>query len=210
MSVRKIFDAKIDEIAKSIDELCWENKDAYCQWLNQQYYLVQNSTRYLAMAASLVSLNDHEEFRWWAHHLREELDHDKTLLRDMKVLGWTDLQPVCPEVRAMVGAQYYDLQKNGQDALLGYALMLEGLSVKRCTVIAERVEKAHGKKATYLRLHADVDQGHYPEGIARVEQLSPERQATIVENLEMMGSLYLSFMKRMIESSQRGFNSKVA
>lgn len=204
MKIKELFDFKITEIAQASDQIDWNDKETYCKWMNQQYYLVQNSSRYLAFAASLVNVEKHDDFHWWLHHLREELDHDKTLLKDMKSLGWVQLEPIMPEIRAMVGSQYYDLQKHGPDSLLGYALLLEGLSTIRCAVIAEKVEKAHGGKSTYLRLHGAVDLDHYPAGIAAVEKFSLERQAVVIQNLEMMASLYLNFVRHMCAMKKAG------
>ena len=86
-SFEQSFEQNIGELVKLIDRYPFEDKMAYCGWLNQQYLLVQNSTRYLALAASTVKVDQSDEFRWWAHHLSEELDHDKTLFNDMKALG---------------------------------------------------------------------------------------------------------------------------
>lgn len=205
MNIKGIFDSRIEELAKAIDVFPWEEKNLYCQWMNQQFYLVQNSSRYLALAASLVKVEDSKEFHWWIHHLKEELDHDKTLLRDLRELGRDKLDPIFPEIRAIVGAQYYDLQKYGPDALLGYALMLEGLSVRCCSRVADRVEKAHGGKATYLRLHANVDQDHYAEGTARIANISPERQQIVIQNLEMMFALYLNFLKGFLDKKRTSY-----
>ena len=115
------FETYLDQISSVIDKFPFENKAAYCSFMNQQYYLVRNSTRYLALAASMVDLDKSEEFRWWSHHLAEETDHDKTLLKDMRALGHDLLEEILPETRALLGAQYFDIQKNGPDALLGYA-----------------------------------------------------------------------------------------
>lgn len=202
MKMKKIFDDKILQVAKMIDSMNFENKQEYCRWMNQQYYLVQNSSRYLALAASRVPVGESSDFRGWAHHLNEEIDHDLCLITDMKSLGWTHLEPIYPEVRAIIAAQYYDLEVKGPDSLYGYALLLEGLSVLKCADLYKKVEQAHGKKATFLRLHATVDQDHYPEGIAKVESLSSEKQTVVLDNLSMMSSLYMHFLTRLITEAK--------
>lgn len=194
MKIKEMFDSKVAEIARMSDMIDWNNKVLYCKWLNQQYYLIQNTSRYLALAASMVKLEKNEEFNNFIHHLNEELDHDKAILKDMRALGWTELEPVSPQIRALIASQYYDIQANGPESLMGYALMLEGLSVARCKTIADVVERAHGKKSTYLRLHESADSDHYPEGIARVEKMPVDRQAVVIQNLEMMADLYVNFL----------------
>lgn len=195
INIKECFDNKIAELETHFLNFPWENKELVCKWLNQKYYLTQNSTRYLALSASLVKLEDSQEFKWWAHHLEEEMDHDKTILKDLKNLGYTKQAPIMPETRALIASQYYDIQKNGADALLGYSLLLEGLSCKLCSVLGEKIQKFHGVKSIYLHLHAEVDQGHYAEGVKRIENLSEERKQIILDNLEMMASLYVSFLR---------------
>jgi hypothetical protein len=209
-SVAQIFDAYIDEISELIDAFPFEDRDSYCQWMNQQYHLVRNSSRYLAMAASVVPIDQSEEFRWWAHHLAEETDHDKTLFKDMRALGHDSKDEMLPETRALIGAQYFDIQKNGADALLGYALLLEGLSCKRCEVVAQRVEIAHGGRSTYLRLHGEVDQGHYPMGLKRVESMSDARKKIIVDNLHMSARLYIHLQNHLLQRCMKVQFAKAA
>lgn len=206
-TVSEWFNYYIDEISKIIDSYPFEDRGAYGRWLNQQFYLVQNSTRYLALAASLVDVNDSAEFRWWTHHLKEEVDHDKTVLADMKSIGYESKDEPLPETRALIGSQYFDIQKNGPDTLLGYALLLEGLSCKRCMPVAKRVEKAHGKKSVYLRLHGEVDQDHYPQGLKRVESMPPERQKTVLDNLHMSARLYIHLLNSLAERARQNKNA---
>ncbi len=191
-TMKQIFDYHINLICQEVDVFPWENKELVCKWLNQQYYLVRNSTRYIALAASQVPLEDNQDFKWWAHHLSEEMDHDKTILKDLKVLGRLELDPIFPETRAIIAAQYYDITTFGADALIGYALSLEGLSVARCGIVNKHLEKHHQMKSGYLHLHGEVDIDHYSLGIKRIEDFSPERKKIILQNLEMMSALYLN------------------
>lgn len=198
-SLSNWFDHYMNQIIELVDRYPFENKDAYAKWMNQHYHLVKNSTRYLAFAASLVELENGEEFKWWAKHLRDETDHDRVLLNDMHSLGYEPKDEPLPETRALIGSQYYDIQKNGPDALLGYALLLEGLSCKRCNETAERVERAHGSCSRFLRLHGEVDQEHFPEGLKRLEQFSHDRKFVILNNLHMAGQLYIYILKKLTD-----------
>lgn len=194
-----LFQKRIDVLEEKILSYPFENKEMYCKWLSQQFYLVENSTRYLALSASKIATQAREEFSDWAHHLNEELDHDALVLKDLKKLNYEQRDPILPITRAIVATQYYDIERYGANALLGYALMLEGLSCRVCEVLANRVEAAHGKgSAVYLRLHASVDQEHFPEGLAKIRTL-PESQAQIVAmNLETMFELYVGMLESLL------------
>lgn len=196
--IKSKFEKQITKLNKLLDIYPFENKDAYCDWMNQQYYLIQNSTRYLALALSLIQPENSSEFKWWCKHLNEEMDHDKSILRDLKILNYVELKPLTPEMRAVISAQYEDLRKNGPDALLGYILFLEGASSTKCSRLAERIESAHGGKSTYMRLHADADLEHFNQGIERILSFPSNRQDIIIQNLEMMSYLYLSFFENLL------------
>jgi hypothetical protein len=122
------------------------------------------------------------------------------LLKDMLTQGYEPQDEPMPEVRALIGSQYYDIQKNGPDALLGYALLLEGLSCRQCNKVTERVEKVHGGRSTYLRLHGKVDEDHYPQGLKRVEAMPADRQKVVLDNLHMSAKLYTHILAALAAS----------
>ncbi len=191
MSIEKIFCEAIDQLEKVVNIFPFEDKEKYRQWLNQQFYLVQNSTRYLALAASHVGVAERQDFREWVHHLSEEMDHDLLILNDLKKLGNPHSDVIDPITRAMIATQYSDITKFGPNALLGYALLLEGLSCRVCKSTADRVEGAHGMRtATYLRLHAEVDLDHFPEGMKKVAKLNQDQIQIVQMNLESSLALY--------------------
>lgn len=201
-NLENLFEGVLDELTEMALAFPVEDKEKYCQLLSQKYYLVRNSTRYLALSASKVDVNDRAGFRYWTEHLTEELDHDQLILKDLKKLGHTDIHEMDPMVRAMILAQYQDIENNGANAILGYALMLEGLSCRVCNTLAERVEAVHGRgTTTYLRLHASVDEDHYPEGIEHIKKLDIKEQQIIAENLMMMKTLYISAIRNIVENS---------
>ena len=193
------FEEKINQIEKQILAYPFENKEMYCRWLNQQYFLVENSTRYLALSASKVDTKDRAEFKSWVHHLSEELDHDALVLHDLKKLNYQFDDTLNPFTRAIVSTQYYDIEKNGPNALLGYALMLEGLSCRVCQILADRVEKVFGRgTATYLRLHATVDLEHFPEGMKKIASLDTTQELIVLRNLETMSALYSALLASLV------------
>lgn len=198
INLKAQFDQRIESLEKTLLEMPWEYREFYAWWANQQYFLIQHTTRYLTLCASKTDLDASAEFRWWSHHLSEEMGHDIVLLKDLEKLGHKFINEPLPEVRAIIAAQYYEIEKYGPDAQLGWALMLEGLSVRVCDIMAERIEKSIGEGMTkYLRMHGKADGDHYPEGISRIENLSDHRKSIILRNLEMSASLYEYFTLRI-------------
>lgn len=180
--------SKIVELTKNLD---FENKAYYVDFLSQQFHLIQNSTRYIALAAANTPVECHDDFNRWAHHLSEELDHDKGILLDLKKLGILQPLPALTETKAMINNQYYAIEKKGADSLFGYALMLEGLSLQCCGPINTRVKSAHGYESTYLKMHSTADEKHFPAGIKYIETISSSRKEIIKENVEIMSQLYM-------------------
>ena len=201
--LKNLFFIAIDALEKKFEAFPLEDKEIYRRWMNQQFYLVQNSTRYLALSASKVSPSESKEFREWVGHLSEELDHDQLILHDLKKMGTPHSDRMAPITRALIYTQYQDIIENGPNALLGYALMLEGLSCKICGKLADRVESSHGKgTATYLRFHAKVDAEHFPEGLKKVAELSVEQAKIVANNLEVMFSLYSEQLNSFVDKSR--------
>jgi hypothetical protein len=200
-SLEALFEEKIAILEEKILAYPIENREMYCKWLCQQFFLVENSTRYLTLSASKVPTESREEFREWVHHLGEELDHDALVLKDLKKLDYNHRDPILPLTRAIVATQYYDIEKYGQNALLGYALMLEGLSCRVCEPLADRAEAAHGKgTAIYLRLHANVDKEHYPEGLVKIRSLPADQAQIVAMNLETMFELYVGVLESLLKN----------
>jgi hypothetical protein len=202
-SLEALFEKRIAEITGQILAYPIEDRESYCRFLNQQYYLVQNSTRYLALSASKIGPTQRKEFREWAHHLSEELDHDMLVLADLKRLDYEPRDEMSPYARALIGYQYDSIETKGHNAILGYALLLEGLSCHVCKKLADRVEVVMGKgAATYLRLHADVDLEHFPEGMKKIRELNAEQTEIVRDNLEVSAALYSSLLNWLTETMQ--------
>ncbi len=193
-SIYTSFIKEIDSITVLLDKYPFEKKSAYGYFLNQQYFLIRHSTRLLAVSASTIDTANSTEFRWWAKHLQEEIDHDLTILQDMKAIGYKFNDYCEPMVRGLSLALFEDIRRNGQDSLLGYALMLEGISTKRCAILANRIKNSHGKGFSYFELHALADEKHFPQGIARVDGFPEHRKQIIIENLSMSAHLYRDFL----------------
>lgn len=191
----------IQQLCQQFDQFPFHEKNAYCYWLNQHYYLIQNTTRYLAFAASQVPVEDRQGFRWWAKHLSEEMDHDALITADLKKLDYGTLKPMLPAGRAFVLAQYQDIQNNGPEALLGYATLFEGLSFQRSGQIRDQVEKLYGAKSTFLRLHAEVDAEHSQDGLDMIEKLAPAKREIAENNAEMSYHMYCNLLGQIRDNA---------
>lgn len=193
--IEQKFAEKVKEISALLDRYPFENAKATHRYLSQQYYLIQNSTRYEAIGASLLPLEAKEEFKQRMIHLADEFNHDDLIIEDLKHLGYNQLEVMYPQTRALVGSIYYELQKYGSDALFGISLLLEGLSVQQCAKVGKRLFRAFDIDSQYLKIHDEADAVHYPETMAMVKKYSPERQKVILNNLEQSYVLYRSIIE---------------
>ena len=179
--------AEFDQVAKSYN---WEDQYAYAAWLAQQYYLVRHSSRLLGLALSKIeSANVRNEY---IHHLGEERGHDDLLLNDLKSLGYRieDFEEF-PTTRLIIHNQYYWLNVSTADSLFGYAQYLEGIAVFCARPVIKRLEDCGSKGLNFLKVHAESDELHYPEGFARMHRNKVDWAQVILPNLEESHMLYL-------------------
>ncbi len=197
--LRSAFEAKITVISDLLDKYPFEDAKACHRFFSQQFYLIQNSTRYEAIGASLLPLDIKEEFKHRIQHLTGEFNHDDLIIEDLKQIGFNTLDAMYPQTRALVECTYYELQKYGADALFGISLLLEGLSTRQCAKVGRRMFKAFDFHSQYLSVHDEADAEHYPETMKMVEAYTPERKQVILNNLDLSFVLY----KSMIEECNR-------
>ena len=98
-------------------------------------------------------------------HVDEELDHDETLLGDLKVLG-IDSTSVAermpsPAVASLVGSQYYWILHYHPVAFLGYVALMEGYPPTPELIETLIARTGYPREAfrTYIE-HAELDPGH--------------------------------------------------
>jgi len=189
ITIENCFEAKLNEIDAMIRDYPWENPEAYCAWLAQQYYLVRHSSRLLGLALSKI--DDATVRNEYVNHLHGERGHDELLLKDLKTLGRkVEDYPELPSARLLIHNQYYWLNHATHDSLFGYAQYLEGISVFSAPRVIERLEKAKSPALAFLRVHADSDEIHYPEGFARIHRNKVDWQKEILPNLEESHAMY--------------------
>lgn len=194
------FEKHIAEAARALDGFPWESQDAYALWLSQTYYLVRHTTRFLALAAARAPIGERELHYGFVHHLKEESHHDLPLIKDLKALGSSPEQfPVLPETRMIIHNQYYWLEHGSVHSLSGYALLLEGLSVRCIPEMLKRLSAAGlGKATTFLKLHMEVDQEHFKEGTSALEHVPQAFYDEVLMNLEESALQYIRLYERVV------------
>ncbi len=200
-----IFEEKVEEVACVLNEFPWQNREAYCMWLTQTYYLVRHTTRLLCLAAAKTPIENREMHYEWLTHLKEEKNHDLPILKDLKALGRTIEGAVeFEETQLLINNQYHWLSVGTDVSLLGYALMLEGLSVKCIPSMLKSLEAAELENASsFIKLHGHIVEGHYPAGLDLLTKItSPKIQNEIMDNLKQTSLIYSKIYRRISESAQ--------
>jgi hypothetical protein len=188
----KAFEDHITPLGEAFRAFPWEDKAAYALWLAQSYYLVKHTTNFLCLVASKLGPERPQLHRDVLKHLREEVGHDDLASRDLKHLGYqVSEMPELLETALIWQTQYYWIQQCGPFAHAGYSLMLEGLAVRECPAVVKALESSYGREgATFVRVHAMEDKGHFEEGMNRMLAAPPEEARLALKNLAQSRALY--------------------
>ena len=197
--MKKTFAEVLDGAAETIEDFPWHDRKAYCHWLSQTYYLVRHTSRLLCLAAGQTLIDDDATHHAFIQHLKEELRHDLPLLKDLKALGHTPSEfEELPETQLLINNQYFWLNSGHAHALQGYALLLEGLSLHCIPHMKSELEKAgFGHATSFIKLHYESDETHYPEGLERASLLTASSHPEILANLKQSAFLYRSIYERV-------------
>lgn len=199
-------DRRIREISASFPEINWEDPEVYANWLAQQYYLVRHTTRFVSLGAGRMPVDNREGHQVMLHHLKGEINHDALLLRDIKTLG-RDISEFTEDIetRLLCNNQYYWLDHGHPLVMNGYALMLEGFSIMVVPDVLKRLMASPYAKATsFLKLHTDSDEDHYPDGIKNLEKLPEAIMTDILANLEQSWYLYCRMVQNCAVKKSSG------
>ncbi len=175
-------------LLQKLVESPWEDKEFYANWLSQTYYFVSNSTRLISLAGSLFPDNKlHHRF---VDHAKEERNHELLLTNDLKHLGM-ELQSEFASTSGFYQSQVFWMFFRSPASFFGYVLCLEGIAVDYGQKAFERVQAAHGKKASnFLKVHSEEDVGHLDKAFELLEGLSPEQRQQIEQNLRQCAAMY--------------------
>lgn len=186
----------------------WEEKEAYAMWLAQTYYMVNHSTRLVALAGAYVSLEQNDLHARFVDHAKEERGHQLICVSDLKAIGYTlkDFPCLYPSA-SMYQVQYYWIQHRGASSFFGYTLALECLAAEFGPELYRRATEAHGKKAAvFLKVHAEDDVGHIEKAYQQINALPASQIEAVLENLELSAGLYRSMLREI--QSYLGYGSQ--
>ncbi len=181
------------------ESLNWENNDVYAEWLAQTYCFVSYSTRIVALAGSLFNLERNELHLRFLDHAREERNHEKILITDLKAIQ-KDIKRFAPFAAsaALFQTQFYQIQNVSPMSVYGYFLLLEGIAVEVGDDLYKRLINVYPANAiNFVKVHANEDKEHIKEHFQFIEKCSEFEKKQIIENLQKSSGLYHMMMKEI-------------
>lgn len=174
----------------------WEDREAYAEWLAQTYYMVNHSTRLVALAGAYAPLDRTDLHARFVDHSKEERGHQLIAISDIKNLGYSLNEFPCLYPSAcMYQVQYYWIQHRGAVSFFGYTLALESLAAEYCSLIYRRVLTTHGANASrFLKCHSEEDMSHIQKAMKQLEKLDEQDRALVQENLRLSADIYRAML----------------
>lgn len=198
---------------ESYENMPWDNKTFYANYMAQTFYYVRHSTRILALSAGRLDYENHQHVHLrFLKHLGEEANHEKLATNDLKFLGYniTDFKEL-NSTRFFYEPQYYKIEHQHPMALMGYILFLEVLALNVCPPLSRKLHDIYGKKAaTFLFVHGEEDPHHVSEAKKLLESLDSTALKFITENLTQSAYAFDMMMKEIRDSSVNCSIKKVA
>ena len=203
--IRNGYDDVMKGLCDKLDSMSWDDRPTYGLWLAQAYYLVRHTTRLLALCAGYCSFEQEEMHKRLLVHLEEEHAHDKIAAADLVALGYSiAAMPELSATRRLIQLQYDQLDHKSPCVFFGYILLLEGLAVMRGQQICDQVACYFGSRTgRFLKLHSDEDVEHVEKALQQVENLDPEHQSSILNNLRQSAGLYLAMLNEVEMSASQ-------
>lgn len=177
----------------------WEDHLSYAEWLAQTYYMVNHSTRLVALAGAHAPLDKNLLHARFVDHSQEERGHQLIAIADLKALGHTlDEFPCLTAPACMYQVQYYWIQFRGASSFFGYTLALESLALEFVPEIYRRVCSAHGEKtARFLKCHNEADVDHMKKAEEEISRLTQSERELAVENLRLSSNIYRQMLREI-------------
>lgn len=196
--LRCSFEQSMQKIYDEWEKCPWHEEGFYAQWLAQTYHMVKNTTRLIARTAGQFT---HEEQVFHEHslqHFREEIGHEKLLLKDLIDLNVDINQiPISIECDVIIQTQYYFCERHPLSHF-GLVICLEKLAAQKIPDLLNRLSSLKG--TSFLKLHGDVDPYHVSE-IIEILNASPESEImSIAKNTYQTGILYSSMLRSLEKS----------
>jgi hypothetical protein len=202
--------AAIENVYRDLERFPWTEKRAYASWLAQSYYYVSHTTRLLALAAARLPTEEQKLHLRFLSHLAEEKGHEKLCSNDLKGLGYEPANfPELPQTSALYHSVYYLIEHRDPCAILGYAMILEGISATKIDALVEQLTAQYSKSATsFLRLHCEADKEHTQENKPVLESCNDQQLDVISEEISMIETEYRTMLHGIRESLQAKADSK--
>jgi thiaminase len=204
IDLRALGTAKMKEQGRLMDAFPWQSREVYAEWIAQTYHFVCHSTRLLALSASRFSVAEDAFHLRFLEHLREEKNHDKLALSDLRALGH-DISdhPEQPETRAFWQGQYYLVEHVSPKALFGYIWSLEELAATKGRSIYKELCRAHGEPASvFMKVHAEEDLDHVEKLYEQLQKLEGRDRVIVAENFEQSCVLYGHMLDKVVKVAQ--------
>lgn len=163
-------------------------RNDYHRFLLDLYHVVQHFCPIMAAAVGRCAC-EHEDLR---HHLYEALsderDHEKLVAEDLEDLlgepGYPELHLPSPPVRAIIGANYCNVDRGNPWGVLGLLYVLEFIASCYAGTLADSLAESIENSDTcyrFLASHASLDQHHVARLHALMERIPdlPAQQAIL-------------------------------
>jgi hypothetical protein len=155
----------------------------------------QTSPLILSAIRTLDRRRDHDNSRFWVHHLKEEHGHDAAIRRDIVAMIGEEGQAcqilaqtsITPPSAALIGFFHWQVRHNDPHLLILLRLFLETLMAELDDDKAAAVHALFPAGSEVIRLHRDADQDHVGECYAYLDKNFTETDlATLVWTLDFI------------------------
>jgi len=182
------------------------SRSGYVTFLKDYYHFVKNAAPFYGAAASKIPTDFPRVRDWFFKSAYKEMGHDDFILRDLEFLGEnpekikTSLPS--PEMDALVGYNYYFMDKHHPVGVLGTAFVMGRLSTAYSLEAAEKIKTSLGlgdEGASFFFAHGHLDK-EQPEDVgAVIESLADKKeiQQEILLNAKTEFMLYQNFFRTL-------------
>jgi hypothetical protein len=211
---KSVFEEMINERLKRVESTImkfdWSCRHTYSNWCAQTYKYVCHSAPLIKKTSEALPVG-HLKTEMQKHY-KEELGHEMFAHRDAKFFGLDASD--APELESTKGMYSYVDQyiENDPGAMYGYAFALENISKVYAPWISEKVMKSfnvetsnnHSKNipASFLTLHAEVDQDHADCGIQALEHMSEKNKEVAITAMNQSFDNYENFLNGITDYVQ--------
>jgi pyrroloquinoline quinone (PQQ) biosynthesis protein C len=209
-------DAQVKAADRYIKSAPWADKAFYAAWCVQTFKYVSHSAPLIKLCADRLPKSNAFK-REMEKHYREEVGHEQFALRDAKFFGIdAKMERELDATKSIYDAIYAEIEADPM-AMFGYALALENISKHYGPWIAETVCYSYGidpKKAfkdnvpaSFLTLHAHVDQDHADSGLTALEKVPPNSYETVYRVMMKTFRAYQQFLEAIERESVKNGKS---